>query len=213
MKRIIVAEALGTAILVATVIGSGIMAERLAGGNVAVALIGNTAATGAVLYVLISLLLPISGAQFNPAVTLLLEKRHSKAAIILAQVAGAIAGAIVAHAMFGEPLLAASTHARATAGEWLGEAVATFGLILTIRLGATYRPDALPALVASWIVAGYWFTSSTSFANPAVTLARTLTDSFSGIRPIDAPAFIAMQLIGAVLGNTVSVWLTKDKTA
>ncbi len=210
MKRILAAEMVGTCLLVATVIGSGIMAENLAGGNVAVALIGNTAATGAVLYVLISVFAPISGAQFNPAVTLVLDRSHNRAAIITAQIAGGIAGALLAHAMFGEPLFSASTNTRATRGEWLGEAVATFGLILTIRLGARYRPDAVPALVAAWIVAGYWFTSSTSFANPAVTIARTMTDSFSGIRPLDAPAFIAMQMAGALLAAWFSGWLIKD---
>jgi len=210
MKRILAAEMMGTCLLVATVIGSGIMAENLAGGNVAVALIGNTAATGAVLYVLISIFAPISGAQFNPAVTLVLERSRNRAAIIAAQVAGGIAGALLAHAMFGEPLFSAGTNMRATRGEWLGEAVATFGLILTIRLGARYRPNAVPALVAAWIVAGYWFTSSTSFANPAVTIARTMTDSFSGIRPLDAPAFIAMQMAGALLAAWFSGWLIKD---
>jgi glycerol uptake facilitator-like aquaporin len=210
MKRILAAESLGTCLLVATVIGSGIMAQRLAGGNDALALLGNTTATGAVLYVLITLLAPVSGAQFNPAVTLFLERTHNRAAIILAQCLGAVTGTILAHAMFGAVLVQSSAHIRATHGEWLGEAVATFGLILTIRLGARYRPDALPALVAAWIVAGYWFTSSTSFANPAVTLARTMTDSFSGIRPLDAPAFVAMQLTGALLANRFSNWLTKD---
>jgi glycerol uptake facilitator-like aquaporin len=211
MKRVIASEFLGTCLLVATVIGSGIMAERLSEGNDALALLGNTAATGAVLYVLISLLGPISGAQFNPAVTLFLERRHNRAAMILTQSAGGVAGTLLAHAMFGVALLQGSAHVRASTGEWLGEAVATFGLILTIRLGAKYRPDSLPTLVALWIVAGYWFTSSTSFANPAVTLARTMTDSFSGIRPIDAPAFVAMQLLGALLATRVSNWLIGDK--
>lgn len=211
LKRTLTAEALGTCLLVATVIGSGIMAERLASGNNAVALIGNTAATGAVLYVLITLFAPISGAHFNPAVSLFLAQKHNRAAFIIAQISGGVAGAVLAHAMFGEPLYAASTHARATPGEWLGEAVATFGLVLTIRLGSRYRPDAVPALVASWIIAGYWFTSSTSFANPAVTIARTLTDSFSGIRPIDAPAFVAMQCAGALGATIVSNWLLKDE--
>ncbi|MGD9811913.1 MAG: aquaporin [Sphingobium sp.] len=210
LKRVLAAEGLGTALLVATVVGSGIMAERLAGGNVAVALIGNTAATGAILYVLIATLAPISGAQFNPAVTLMLGNRAGRLATIVIQIAGAFAGTVLAHVMFGAPLVAASAHMRATPGEWIGEAVATFGLILTILLGARFRPEALPALVASWIVAGYWFTSSTSFANPAVTLARTMTDSFSGIRPLDAPAFIAMQLLGALLASRFSRWLMKD---
>lgn len=211
MKRVLVSEFIGTCLLVATVIGSGIMAEQLSNGNVAVALMGNTAATGAVLYVLISLLGPISGAQFNPAVTLFLERRHNRAAMIVTQCLGAVTGAVLAHAMFGLPLVQESAHIRATHGEWLGEAVATLGLLLTIRLGAQYRPEALPALVAGWIIAGYWFTSSTSFANPAVTLARTLTDSFSGIRPMDAPAFVAMQLLGAGAAMLVSRWLLKGE--
>ncbi len=211
MKRVLASEFLGTCLLVATVIGSGIMAEQLAGGNNAVALLGNTVATGAVLYVLISLLGPVSGAQFNPLVTLFLERRHNRAAMICTQCVGAVAGALLAHAMFGLPLLQESAHIRATHGEWLGEAVATFGLMMTIRLGSRYRPDALPALVAAWIIAGYWFTSSTSFANPAVTLARTLTDSFSGIRAIDAPAFVVMQLLGAGAATWVSGWLIKEK--
>jgi len=213
VRRVLAAEALGTCLLVATVIGSGIMAERLAGGTVALALLGNAIATGAVLYVLITLLAPISGAHFNPAVTLVLGRGRQRGAIVLAQVAGGVSGALLAHAMFGEPLYAASTHMRASRGEWLGEAVATFGLILTIRLGARFRPQAVPALVACWIVAGYWFTSSTSFANPAVTIARTMTDSFSGIRPLDAPAFIAMQMAGALLAMLFSRWLIEDKTA
>lgn len=213
MKRILASEFIGTAMLVATVIGSGIMAQRLSNGNDAVALLGNTAATAAVLYVLISLLGPVSGAQFNPAVTLFLERRHNRAAMILAQCAGGVAGAMLAHAMFGQSLVQASQHVRASHGEWLGEAVATFGLLLTIRLGARYRPEALPALVAAWIVAGYWFTSSTSFANPAVTLARTLTDSFSGIRPADAPAFVLMQLLGAAMAMVISGWLMKEDKA
>lgn len=213
MKRVLASEMLGTGLLVATVIGSGVMAERMAGGNAAVALTGNTVATAAVLYVLVSLLGPVSGAQLNPAVTLFLERKHNRATIILAQMAGGLLGAMLAHAMFGLPLLQAGQHVRATHGEWLGEAVATFGLIFTIRLGARYRPDALPALVAAWITAGYWFTSSTSFANPAVTLARTLTDSFSGIRAWDAPAFVLMQLLGAAMAMVVTGWLMKDDTA
>lgn len=213
MRRVVAAEITGTCILVATVIGSGIMAERLAAGNVALALFGNAVATGAVLYVLISILLPISGAQFNPAVTLCLERDRSRIAIVASQFAGAAAGVLLAHAMFEMPLLSASGHSRASGGELLGEAVATFGLILTIRLGAHYRKDALPALVAAWIVAGYWFTSSTSFANPAVTIARTMTDSFSGIRPIDAPAFIAMQLVGACVANGFANWILREEKA
>ena len=205
--RQLAAEALGSAILFATVIGSGIMAERLAGGNVAVALIGNTAATGAVLYVLISTLGPVSGAQFNPAVTLMLSPRRDWLPFIAAQLIGGIAGVLLAHGMFEAPLFEIGTNMRTGAGQWLGEFTATFGLLFTIVAGSRVRPDAVPALVALWIVAGYWFTSSTSFANPAITLARALTDSFSGIRPIDAPGFIAAQLAGAWAGSRFANWL------
>jgi len=210
VKRILAAEAVGTLLLVATVIGSGIMAARLAGGNDAVALLGNTAATGAMLYVLIALLGPISGAQFNPAVTLLLGAR-SRTAVIAVQIAAAIAGTVLAHLMFGHAALEIGVKLRSGPAIWLGEFVATFGLLLTIRLGLRYRPDGVPALVAAWIVAGYWFTSSTSFANPAVTLARALTDSFAGIRMIDVPAFVVAQLTGAVAGYFVSGWLAIEQ--
>ena len=210
MKRILAAEAVGTLLLVATVIGSGIMAAQLAGGNDAVALLGNTAATGAMLYVLIALLGPISGAQFNPAVTLLLGAR-SRTAVIAVQIAAAIAGTVLAHLMFGHAALEIGVKLRSGPAIWLGEFVATFGLLLTIRLGLRYRPDGVPALVAAWIVAGYWFTSSTSFANPAVTLARALTDSFAGIRMIDVPAFVAAQLAGAAAGYFVSGWLATEQ--
>ncbi len=210
MKRILAAEAVGTLLLVATVIGSGIMAARLAGGNDAVALLGNTAATGAMLYVLIALLGPISGAQFNPAVTLLLGTR-SRTAVIAVQIAAAIAGTVLAHLMFGHAALEIGVKLRSGPAIWLGEFVATFGLLLTIRLGLRYRPDGVPALVAAWIVEGYWFTSSTSFANPAVTLARALTDSFAGIRMIDVPAFVVAQLAGAAAGYFVSGWLATEQ--
>ena len=203
-RRALAAEALGSLILFATVIGSGIMAERLAGGNVAVALIGNTAATGAVLYVLITVLGPISGAQFNPAVTLMLSPRRVWLPMILAQLAGGFAGVLLAHGMFDMPLIEIGTKARTGSGQWLGEFAATFGLLFTIVAGSRAKPEAVPAL---WIVAGYWFTSSTSFANPAITLARALTDSFSGIRPVDAPGFIAAQLAGAWAGAKVANWL------
>jgi glycerol uptake facilitator-like aquaporin len=210
VKRILAAEAVGTLLLVATVIGSGIMAARLAGGNDAVALLGNTAATGAMLYVLIALLGPISGAQFNPAVTLLLGTR-SRTAVIAVQIAAAIAGTVLAHLMFGHAALEIGVKLRSGPAIWLGEFVATFGLLLTIRLGLRYRPDGVPALVAAWIVEGYWFTSSTSFANPAVTLARALTDSFAGIRMIDVPAFVVAQLAGAAAGYFVSGWLATEQ--
>lgn len=209
MTRALVAEGLGTTLLVATVIGSGIMAERLAGGNDAVALLGNTAATGAVLYVLITLFGPISGAQFNPAVTLLLGTR-SRAAVIAVQIAAAVAGTVLAHLMFGHAALEMGVKVRTGPAVWLGEFVATFGLLLTIRLGLRYRPESVPALVAAWIVAGYWFTSSTSFANPAVTIARALTDSFAGIRMVDVPAFVIAQLAGATAGYFVSGWVAPE---
>ncbi|HTH29459.1 MAG TPA: aquaporin, partial [Sphingobium sp.] len=198
-------------LLVATVIGSGIMAERLSGGNVALALLANTIATGAVLYVLITLLGPVSGAQFNPAVTLLLETDRPRLPIILAQVAGGMAGAVLAHLMFDMATVSYAAKLRTGPGQWLSEAVATFGLLLTIRLGLRHRPDAVPALVACWIVAAYWFTASTSFANPAVTMARALTDSFAGIRWIDVPAFIAAQAAGALIGNITANLLIGEK--
>ncbi len=207
LKRAVFAEALGTAILVATVIGSGIMAQRLSGGNDAVALLGNTAATGAVLYVLITIFGPISGAQFNPAVTLFLGERRQWLPFIAAQIMGGLAGAILAHLMFDLDALQMGMKVRYGMGQWLGEGVATFGLLLTIILGSRYKVEAIPGLVALWIVAGYWFTSSTSFANPAVTIARGFTDSFSGIRPVDAPGFILAQLAGAGLAVLAGKWL------
>jgi glycerol uptake facilitator-like aquaporin len=205
--RALAAEFIGSLILFATVVGSGVMAERLAGGNVAVALIGNTAATGAVLYVLITLLGPVSGAHFNPAVTLTLGARKLWLPFVAAQLAGGLVGVVLAHAMFGMPLIETSTHVRTGAGQWIGEFVATFGLLFTIVVGSRQRPDAVAALVALWIVAGYWFTSSTSFANPAITIARSLTDSFAGIRPIDAPGFIVAQCAGAWLAVRFANWL------
>jgi glycerol uptake facilitator-like aquaporin len=210
--RALMAEGLGTALLVATVVGSGIMAERLAGGNAAIALLGNTAATGAVLYVLISLFAPISGASFNPAVTLVLGRRKQPATFIAVQIVGACVGTLLAHVMFALPPIGLHFEARTGPGQWLGEFVATFGLILTIMLGSRWRPASVPALVALWIVAGYWFTSSTSFANPAVTIARALTGSFAGIRWIDVPMFIAAQCAGAVFGWICAQYLISEKT-
>jgi glycerol uptake facilitator-like aquaporin len=200
----IAAEALGTALLVATVVGSGIMGEELAGGNNAVALLGNTLATGAMLYVLITALGPVSGAHLNPAVSAVFALRGeigwgAAAMFLLAQLTGGVAGTILAHAMFEEPLLQLSAHTRSGTGQWLSEAVATFALVLTIVGTLRARPEAVPVSVAMVIVAGYWFTASTSFANPAVTVARALSDTFSGISPADAPAFIASQLVGAGL--------------
>ena len=207
LRRATAAEFIGTLLLVATVVGSGVMAQRLSGGNAAVALIGNTGATGAVLFVLITLLGPISGAQFNPAVTLLLAPRSRWLPFIAAQVAGGVLGVLLVHAMFDMPILQYGVKPRTGVGQWIGEGTATFGLLMTIVLGSRFRPQALPALVAFWIVAGYWFTSSTSFANPAVTIARALTDSFAGIRPIDVPGFIVAQMIGAALGLVFARWL------
>ena len=207
MFRKLAAEAIGTTLLLATVVGSGIMAETLAAGNTAVALLGNTAATGAMLYVLITVLGPISGAQFNPAVTMLLAPNKDKIAYVVVQLIAAIIGVLLAHVMFELPLAQLSTHARVGPAQWLSEGVATFGLLMTIILGSHYKPGGVAALVASWVVAGYWFTSSTSFANPAVTIARALTDTFAGIRPDGVIGFIIAQLIGATLAFYTSRWL------
>lgn len=203
---------MGSAFLLATVIGSGIMAERLAGGNVALALLGNTLATGAMLVVLILILGPLSGAHFNPAVTLAFRLRReistSDAALyMLTQIAGALAGMLMAHFMFEAPLLQISSHMRAGPAQFASEIIATFGLLATIFGCVRYRVEAVPYAVGLYITAAYWFTASTSFANPAVTLARSFTDSFSGIRPEDAPSFIVAQLIGAVLAAYVFGWL------
>jgi glycerol uptake facilitator-like aquaporin len=189
--------------LTGTVIGSGILAERLSGGNDAVALIGNTAATGAILFVLITALGPISGAHFNPAVTLVMALRreiHVASALAYAplQIAGCISGALLAHAMFELPLLQLSTHVRGGDAQILSESVATFALVFTILAVTYWKPSAIPAAVALVITAGYWWTASTSFANPAITIARALTDTFAGVRPADAPGFIAGQFAGAL---------------
>jgi glycerol uptake facilitator-like aquaporin len=202
LLRRLTAEGIGSLFLAATVIGSGVMAERLAGGNTAVALLANTGATVAVLATLIALLGPVSGAHFNPAVSLVQALRHTlpwreAGAYVAVQVLGCCLGAMLAHAMFGLPLLQSSIHVRTGAAQWLAEAVATFGLLLVI-LGYRRAQDA-PWMVAAWIGAAYWFTASTSFANPAITIARSLSDTFAGIRPLDAPAFIAAQLVGALL--------------
>jgi glycerol uptake facilitator-like aquaporin len=203
MRRALVAEGVGSFFLFATVIGSGIMAEKLAGGNVAVALLGNTMATAAMLFVLITMLGPISGAHFNPAVSLVMATRRELAwrdvlPYIFVQTGCGIMGAWAAHLMFDVPILQISTHARTGIGQWTGEAIATFGLIFTIIGTAHHRPQSIPASVALYITAAYWFTSSTSFANPAITIARSLTNSFSGISPSDVPMFIAAQLFGAL---------------
>ena len=203
-QRLLAAEAIGTAFLLATVVGSGIMAERLADGNLAVALLGNSVATGAILVVLISLFGPISGGHFNPAVTLAFALRREistrlAVAYIAVQIVGAVGGTALAHLMFDENLLQLATTERTGIGQWISEAVATFGLVLTILGALRVRPGAVPALVGLYITAAYWFTASTSFANPAVTLARSLTDSFSGVDPAHVPAFIGAQLVGAAL--------------
>ena len=203
MNREIWAEAIGSFFLFCTVIGSGIMAERLAGGNVAVALLGNTAATGAMLFVLIAMLAPVSGAHFNPAVTLVARLNGELTTpralrLVTGQLAGGIPGVWAAHLMFAVPLFELSTKVRTGPGQWAGEFIATFGLVFVILGTVRHRPQAVPASVALYIVAAYWFTSSTSFANPAITLARALTDSFAGIAPADVPAFIAAQLAGAL---------------
>jgi glycerol uptake facilitator-like aquaporin len=213
LPRRLAAEALGTGLLVATVVGSGIMADRLT-DDVAVALIGNTLPTVAILVVLISLLGPISGAQFNPAVSLVMAFRREFGWrdfgwFVLVQVAGGVLGTVLAHLMFEVPVLQVSTHVRSGPAQWLSEGIATFGLILTILLGVRHRPQAVPALVGLYIGAAYWFTASTSFANPAVAIARSLTDTFSGIRPVDLPGFIAAQLLGALIAAGVAGWLDK----
>jgi len=203
MERRLLAEFLGTLLLLATVVGSGIMGVNLAQGNDAVALLANASATAAVLYVLIVVLGPISGAHFNPAVSLAMAlKRELRAAEALAyiavQVLGAIAGVMLAHAMFGQPLLQHGDHVRSGGAQWLSEGVASFGLVLTILLALRQKSTAIPALVAAYIFAAYWFTASTSFANPAVTLARALTQTFAGIRPEDVGGFVLAQLAGAL---------------
>ena len=211
-RRAYAAELLGTALLLATVVGSGIMAERLSGGNVAVALLANAIATGAILYALITGLGPVSGAHFNPAVTLIeaWSRRLPRGRVpgyLVCQVIGAIGGVVLAHVMLGLPLLQESTHVRASGGELVSEVVATFGLLLVIATASRARPAAVPAAVALYIVAAYWFTASTSFANPAVTLARACTESFAGIRPIDVPGFTIAQLCGAALALAFFSWL------
>jgi glycerol uptake facilitator-like aquaporin len=208
------AEALGTALLMATVAGSGIMAERLAGGNVAIALLANALATASMLYVLINLFGPLSGAHFNPVVSMVEATRgnlpiHEALGYTAAQTSGALGGVWLAHLMFALPILQVSVRARDGFAQGVSEVVATFGLLLTILLGARANPRAVPALVACFIGAAYWFTASTSFANPAVTLARTLTDTFCGIRATDAPLFIVAQLAGAALAAFVCAKLMR----
>jgi len=210
--RKIVSEFLGTGLLVAAVVGSGVMGERLAGGNVAIALLANTIATGAALFALILTFGPISGGHFNPAVTFAdaMERGVSwmvAACYIPAQCAGGICGAVAAHLMFGLPAISASTHARSGSAQAFSEFVGTFGLICAIWGCARQRSDMVAFAVAAYITAAYWFTSSTSFANPAVTIARSLSDTFAGIRPVDVPTFVAAQLAGAIAATLLFRWL------
>ena len=212
LARRLAAEGVGAFFLFATVIGSGIMAENLARGNEAVALLANTIATGAMLFVLITMLGPISGAHMNPAVSLVAASRgelprRDALFYILAQLAFGILGAWAAHLMFDLPALQLSVKARTGFGQWIGEAIATFGLILTIIGTVRHRPAWVPPAVALYITAAYWFTSSTSFANPAITVARSLSDSFAGIAPADVPAFVAAQLAGSALAALAGRWL------
>lgn len=212
LPRRLVAEGLGAFFLFVTVVGSGIMAERLSGGLVGAALLANAVATGAILFVLITMLGPVSGAHMNPAVSLVAASRREllwpdAAAYVAAQLAFGIIGAWAAHLMFDLPILQLSTKARTGVGQWAGEGIATFGLILTILGTIRHRPDQVPAAVALYIMAAYWFTSSTSFANPAITVARSLTDTFAGIAPIDVPMFILAQLLGALAAGALARWL------
>lgn len=205
-------EFVGTGFLVAAVVGSGIMGERLAGGNVAIALLANTLATGAALLSLILIFLPISGAHFNPVVSIADALRGGMpwggaALYVAAQIIGGIAGAICANLMFALPAVSVSRHIRTGGAQWFSELVATFGLLLVIRLCARFAPEWLPVAVAAWITAAYWFTASTSFANPAVATARCLSDTFAGIRPTDVPAFIAAEFAGGFLAVFFSEWL------
>ena len=218
LARRIGAEALGTALLLATIIGSGIMAQRLAGGNAAIALLCNTIPTGAILIVLITIFGPVSGAHFNPAVSLVFALRKSLpwsefAPYIAAQLVGAALGVWLAHAMFELPIWQLSTTVRSGSGQWIAEGVATFGLILTIIGCVTSAPNAVATAVGLYIAAAYWFTASTSFANPAVTLARALSDTFAGIAPANAGAFIVAQFIGAMIAVAVANWFWPVKNA
>ncbi|HXF34248.1 MAG TPA: MIP/aquaporin family protein [Candidatus Acidoferrales bacterium] len=216
--RRLACEAVGTALLLAGVVGSGIMAERLAGGNTALALLANTLATGSVLFAIISAFGPYSGAHFNPVVTLADAWQDGmpwKAVpgYVAAQTIGALAGVAIANVMFGEPLFSASHHVRAGAGQVFGECVATFGLVAIIWGCSRRAPQAVAFAVAAYIVGAYWFTASTSFANPAVTVARSLSDTFAGIRPVDAPSFIAAQLVGGLAATALFHWIDPVRKA
>lgn len=213
LPRRLVAEGVGTGLLVATVVGSGIMASSLTDDG-ALALLGNTLATGAILVVLITVLGPISGAHFNPAVSVVLAfsralSRRDLAGYVLVQIAGGIGGTIAAHLMFARPMLEWSTKVRTGGGQWLAEWIATFGLVAIILLGTRLDRKSVPWLVGLYITAAYWFTSSTSFANPAVAIARSLTDSFSGIRPADLPGFITAEFTGALCASLFITWLLR----
>jgi glycerol uptake facilitator-like aquaporin len=217
LPRRLAAEALGTALLVAAVVGSGIMADRLT-PDAALALLGNTIPTGAILVVLVTIFGPISGAHFNPAVTLAFALKGDMPsacglAYLMAQVAGGIAGTFVAHSMFGLDLVQVSQTTRTGFGQWFAEFVATFGLVGLILAALKFRAEAIPWLVGLYITAAYWFTASTSFANPAVALARSLTDTFSGIRPADLPGFILAELAGSVAALVLFTWLLQPKPA
>jgi glycerol uptake facilitator-like aquaporin len=218
LGRAAAAEAIGTALLLAIVVGSGIMGERLAQGNAAVVLLANSIATGAGLYALIVIFGPVSGAHFNPVVSAVavydnrMSGRHG-AVYAIAQCAGAFTGVAAAHAMFGLPVVQISAHVRPTVGEGFGEVIATFGLVLVISLAAKFCAEAIPVAVAAFITSAYWFTSSTSFANPAVTLARALTDTFAGISPKSVPLFIAGQVLGGATATLFVRWLVGAKTA
>ena len=212
LTRRLVAEALGTLILVMAVIGSGIMAEKLAGGNQAVALLCNTIATGAVLFVIITIFAPVSGAHFNPAVSLVMAlrgelDRRTMLLYIVVQIVGGCIGAILAHLMFGLDLFQLGAKARNGIGQWAGEFIATFGLIATILGCVKFKPEAVATAVALYITSAYWFTASTSFANPAVTIARSLSDTFAGIAPGDAPGFIVAELLGSLAAAWLFGWL------
>jgi glycerol uptake facilitator-like aquaporin len=216
-SRRLVAEGLGTAMLVATVVGSGIMADRLS-DDTAVSLLGNTIPTGAMLVVLITLLGPISGAHFNPVVSLVFALRRQltiadAGAYIAVQILGGVAGTLIAHAMFDLPLFQVAATVRTGAAQWLAEVIATFGLLLTILLGIKIRGEAIPWLVGLYITAAYWFTASTSFANPAVAIARALSDTFAGIRPLDVPGFIVAESAGALLAMVLAGWLLAESSS
>lgn len=218
LSRRAAAEGVGTALLLATVVGSGVMGERLAGGSVGLALLANTVATGAVLVALLLTFGTISGAHLNPAVTVVFAWEgdvpwRDAGAYLAAQAVGAFAGVAIAHLMFELPLFTLSRHARSGGAQALSELVATFGLVAVIAAGARTRPSALPFAVGAYITAAYWFTASTSFANPIVTLARATTDTFAGIRPADVPAFVAAQLLGAVAATTFCRWLVAAPTS